>query len=208
MNNKTKILSFDEGVHCLRAGGLVIYPTETFFAVGCALGAMVALERLYEVKNRPRLRPIPVLAANMPQVESVAELTEIERQLAKQFWPGPLTLISEAKQVVPSIVSANTGKVAVRISSHPLALALAQDVGDVLVCSSANISGEEPVTDYEQLPTDFINQTDGIILGEPKPQGLLASTLVQVLGDNKLCIRRHGAVSEAVLREHGWHIEN
>ncbi len=199
-----KILSFDNGVHCLQQGGLIIYPTETFFAVGCSIKSSQGLKRLYEVKNRPQKRPIPVLAASMEQVESIATLNPIERKLAQQFWPAALTIICAAKSCVPSIVTADSGWVAVRISPHPVATTLTKNLDDVLVCSSANLSGQQPVIDYNELSQELVKGVDGIVLGEPRPKGLLASTLVQVLDDNKIVIRRHGAVPEEDLISHGW----
>ncbi len=204
MDNAHKILSFNSAVHCLEQGGLIIYPTETFFAVGCKVHAHDTLERLYNAKNRPKLRPIPVLAANMEQVESVAILNAYEIKLAEQFWPAPLTLITKARDDVPRLVSAGTANIAVRISAHPVARGLAEAVGGVLVSSSANISGEDAVTCYEQLSKDLINCVDGVVLDAPKPQGELASTLVQVVGDGELIIRRYGAVSEQELQSKGW----
>ncbi len=201
-----KLLSFDDGVHCLRQGGLVIYPTETFFAVGCALGAATCLERLYDAKKRPKKRPIPVLAANMEQVRNIAHLSQVEKKLAEQFWPAPLTIICEAKETVPNIVSADSGRVAVRISPHPIALALTKALGDVLVCSSANISGQPPVVDYTELSSELVQMVDGVIIDGPCPAGGFASTLVQVVGEKELLIRRQGAVPEGDLINSGWNI--
>ncbi len=206
MSTEHKILSFYEGVHCLEQGGVLIYPTETFFAVGCRVHHEVALEGLYGAKRRPKARPIPVLAADMQQVQTVAMLSEVEKRLVEQFWPGPLTLITKARDSVPNLVSAGSGKIALRISSHPLAMTLAKAVGDLLVCSSANISGEPPVSNVLDLSPRLMEQVDGIILGQPSPQGVHASTLVEVGQDNALYIRRKGAVSELALLERGWRI--
>ncbi len=206
MQINNKILSFQSGVHCLEQGELIIYPTETFFAVGCKVHSLKSLAALYAAKKRPQVRPIPVLAAHMQQVQTVATLNTWEEKIAEQFWPGPLTIIASVRASVPKLVVAGGDKIAIRISSHPVALALAQSANDALICSSANISGEPPATDYKQLSPGLTEKVQGIVLDEPCPRGGLASTIIEVLGANKLIVKRRGAVSNEQLQDVGWDI--
>ncbi len=208
MSINHKILSFTDGVHCLEQDGLIIYPTETFFAVGCKVHSDIGVHTLYNAKKRPQTRPIPVLAAHMDQVESIAKLNAWEEKLAQQFWPGPLTIVAYARSSIPSLVLAGGNKVALRISSHPVALALANASNDALVCSSANISGQTPVTDFNELSSELVIHTQGIVVDSPRPQGGLASTIVEVVRENCLRVRRLGAVSNQLLLNAGWEIEN
>ncbi len=208
MNIKSKILSFQDGVHCLERGKLIIYPTETFFAVGCMVHSSAGVETLFKAKKRPQTRPIPVLAAHMEQISNIAMLNVWEQKLAEQFWPGPLTIVAKAHPSIPPLVLAGGQKIALRISSHPVAMALAKSCQDALVCSSANISGQAPVTDYTQLSSELTKQIYGIVIDEPLPHGGLASTIVEVVGEGRLQVKRIGAVSNALLLEAGWELMN
>ncbi len=206
MNTDDKLLSFQNGVHCLERGGVIIYPTETFYAVGCKVHSYIGLTDLYSAKKRPQARPIPVLAANMEQVDKIAILTSMEQKLAEQFWPGPLTILASVRASVPKVVVAGTGRIALRISSHTLATDLAKATGDALVCSSANISGEPPVADYKELSSQLVNRVQGIVPSESVLQGGLASTIVEVVGEGELFLRRAGAISIDQLMNAGWEI--
>ncbi len=189
-----------------------------------------AIENIFRAKQRQAQKPLPVLAAHWQQVESIAHVGQYEQTLAEQFWPGPLTLICPAKAHVLPLLTAGTGKVAVRISSHALARALAQAVHAPLVCSSANMSGEAPPRQIQELSTQLLQSIPHVldldvlsheaILKDsmpmhkekrPKPAQYiehkgLPSTIVEVVGEKKLTIRRHGAIAEEELQAQGWEI--
>ncbi len=196
-----KILSFDEAVRYLCQGGIIIYPTETFFAVGCALSVDGhTLQRLFASKARPLTRPLPLLAAKMEHIHDFAYVTQAEKRLMERFWPGPLTVLCKAKSCVPPLVRAGTGKVAVRISSHTVATALATAVEEPLVCSSANRSGFPPVADANVLDPKLLQYVDGILLDGEAPYGTLPSTIVEVLANGHVRVLREGAVAKKHLQ--------
>ncbi len=199
-----RIRTFSEAVQLLKNGSLLVYPTETFFAVGCNMWNVEALANIYTAKQRPQKRPLPLLCAHMQQVESISHLQDMEKKLVQDFWPGPLTLLCKAKNTVSELITAGTGKVAVRISPHPIARALAEVAP--LVCSSANISGEEPTTEYTLLSAKMLANVQGLLIDGPKPQGGLASTIVEVLENNTLHVRRQGALPIQDLQAKGWHV--
>ncbi len=186
----------------MQEGKIVLYPTETFYAVGCSVFAEQALQRVFGVKKRPLHKALPVLAASLEHVHAIAQINEQEEQLAKAFWPGPLTLLCKAKAVVPAYITAGTGKVAVRISSHPTAKALARALDAPLVCSSANLSGEAPPRLAQDISLALLDTVQAVITEGPDPQGGLPSTIVE-LCDGVLHIRRQGAVSAAQLQAYG-----
>jgi len=131
-------------------GGLVVYPTETVYGLGTNPLLEEAVERVYEAKQRPRNKPLPVLAASLQDVERIARLTPEARRLAEEYWPGPLTIILEAKPALPHTVTACTGRVAVRIPGHPVARLLARLAGGLIIGTSANISGMKPPRTLEE----------------------------------------------------------
>ena len=166
-----------------------------------------SLANIFFIKNRTPSKPLPLLASNLEHIKAIAHLREIEQALAKDFWPGPLTLLCKAKDCVPEAITADTGKVAVRISSHKLAQELAHAVDAPLICSSANFSGFTPPAKASEIDIDLLKQVQGLILGETSPKGQLPSTIIEVAKDNKIYMRRHGAISKQMLEDKGWQIE-
>jgi L-threonylcarbamoyladenylate synthase len=161
-------------------GGVVIYPTETFYALGGDPLLVAAIERIYQIKGRDWRKPLPLIAADLVAVQRVAAAWPcVAQRLARVFWPGPLTLVIEASVQVPGALLAGTGKVAVRVSSHAVAQKLAAAVGGVVIATSANRSGEPACRGPEQLPADLLAQADGVLHGGITAGGW-PSTLVDV----------------------------
>ncbi len=200
------IRTFDQGVKLLQDGEIIIYPTETFLAIGCIMTDANAIEKIFTAKGRAMHKPLPLLAASMKQVLEIAQMNTIERVLAETFWPAPLTLLLRAKENVLSSITAGTGKVAVRISAHTVATALSKASQAPLVCSSANISGQAPSQKIEELSRKLFPHVQGIISAGEKPQGGLPSTIIEANAHGKLQILRHGAISVQQLQEKGFDV--
>ena len=185
---------------------MVVYPTETFYGVGCMACHAQAVSRVYAAKRRAVRLPLPVLGADRAQLEEVAVFNPALEALARRFWPGPLTLLLPARPCVPERITAGTGNIAVRVTSHPTATALALAVGAALAASSANISGRAAVTEAAALDADLWRHVDGVLTEGPAPGGGLPSTLAQVLpgAEAQLRILRVGAISCAALEAAGY----
>jgi L-threonylcarbamoyladenylate synthase len=125
----------------LRRGGLVAYPTETFYGLGALARDAAALDRLAHAKLRPEGKPLPLLAADVAQVKEVALLEGLASRLAARFWPGPLTLVLPAVPGLDAAITAGAGTVAVRVPGSEVARALARRAGGAIVSTSANLSG-------------------------------------------------------------------
>ena len=173
-------------------GGLVAYPTETFYGLGALYSRTDALARLASAKLRPGDKPLPLIAADWEQVERVAWLDPRVRRVAERFWPGALTLVLPAQGDLDSLLTANTGTVAIRIPGSPIARALAQQAGGPLVSTSANLSGDPPVTAASDISPTLLSRIDGILDGGPTPGGL-PSTIVS-LEQGGLRLIRAGSV--------------
>lgn len=191
----------------LRQGGVIIYPTETFFGIGCRVLDAAAVDRIYAVKSRSTQLPLPVLGDSLEQLALVAALPDAVAVLLDRFWPGPLTLLVPAREEVPDAVTAGTGNIAVRISSHETARKLACAAGQPIVSSSANISRHSPVTQAADLSPELTSQVDGIVLSGRQPTGGLPSTIVE-WHEGELVLRRRGAVSENALRAAGFRLRD
>lgn len=182
----------EDAAKLLRAGGVLAYPTETFYGLGALARDAAAVERVAHAKGRPDGKPLPLLAADLPAIEAVAELSPLARRLAARFWPGPLTLVLPARAGLPAAITAGTGTVGVRIPGSELARALSSRAGGAIVSTSANLSGEPPPARVEQLSPVLRARIDGVLDGGPTPGGQ-ASTVVVVAGSS-VTLARAGAV--------------
>ena len=188
----------------LRSGGALVFPTETFYGLGCLAANAEAVARVYQLKRRPVHKPLPLLAAHAAQVEEVADLAAMPRGLLA-FWPGPLTVLLPARPCLPQALVNSEGLAAVRVTPHPLAAQLAVAAGGVLTASSANLSGGEAARMPQQLDPALLealrrmaftmpppvsgnsglekqNIPLPLLLGGPLPAGGQPSTVVQPLG--------------------------
>ncbi len=190
-------------VRCLLAGGVIAYPTETYYGLGCLPFSRQALERIYIVKGRPRHKALPLIASDLQAARRcVLRWTARAERLAERFWPGPLTIIAAADPELPEPLCAGSGKVAVRVSSHWAARYLAARIGGLIVSTSANRSGEPPCCRVSSLPRSLALRLDGIVDCGTTPGGK-ASTLVDVSaeGGGGIEIVRPGAISREALSE-------
>ena len=165
---KTRILTatlenIKGAAEAVKEGGLVVYPTETVYGLGCDPFNVSAVKRLIQAKGA-RDKPLPILAHSVHDVKRVAELTEKGEELARKFWPGPLTLILSRK-CLPDIVTLGSATVGVRIPKNGVALKLLEFSGGLLVGTSANKTGAKPSSTaleaYEQLKDEVDMVLDG-----------------------------------------------
>jgi L-threonylcarbamoyladenylate synthase len=176
----------------LRRGGVVAYPTETFYGLGALAADRAAVDRLVRAKGRPDGKPLPLLAADLDQVEAVAVLTPLARRLAEALWPGPLTLVIPARPGLHPAITGGGATVGVRVTSSSVAAALAREAGGALVATSANLAGEPPAATPAALDPALVARLDLVLDAGPAPGGL-ASTVVAVEAGG-LRLLRAGAV--------------
>jgi L-threonylcarbamoyladenylate synthase len=180
----------------LRAGGLVVFPTETVYGLGCDATSPAAVARLYAAKGRPQFNPLIAHVRDIGEAERHAELHPIALELAEAFWPGPLTLVAKrrATSAIAELACAGLKTVAVRSPSHPVAQALLSAFGGPIVAPSANVSGRVSATKAEHIAADLRRLVDIVLDDGPSPIGL-ESTIVAVdeLGQARLL--RPGAIT-------------
>ena len=189
----------------LGQGGVVVYPTETFYGLGGNPTLQRAVERIYRIKGRAFSKPLPLIASNLEAVyRAVAEWPKIAERLAQTFWPGPLTLILGAASSLLPLVHAGTGKVAIRISSHPVSQALASETGGLLIATSANRSGQQAYRTPMEIPGELLAEVDGLIDAGPTGGAFadLASTIVDLSSAAPLLVRAGCIPWERVKRVH------
>lgn len=188
-----QVFSLDDGINALKSGELVVYPTETFYGIGADPFSHSAMKRLFAVKAREPDRPIGLIAADIAMAFSIASEIPIDaRRLADAFWPGPLTLVVPARHDMQAQLIGPDG-VAVRVSSHPIARALASGLGRPITATSANLSGHAPATTLDAARAAFGAKVK-VYLEGGKSMGALPSTVVAV-SSNDWRIIRAGAIS-------------
>ena len=181
----------------LRRGGVVAYPTETFYALGALATDAAAVARLARAKGRPDGKPLPLVAAHREAVDAVAVLEGPAARLAAAFWPGPLTLVLPARPGLAAEVTAGTGTVGVRVPSSEVARTLAAHAGGPLVSTSANLAGEEPVVRAADLAPALRARLDAVLDGGATPGGLPST--VATFQEGALRVLRAGAIPGAAL---------
>ena len=184
-------------IAALRAGDLVIYPTETFYGIAADPESSGALEKIFVLKGREPGRPIALIAADTASAFSLArEVPPVAKRLAAAYWPGPLTIVLPARAGVHEALVGPNG-VGVRVSSHPIARALAAGLGRPITATSANLSGQPPVADAAIVRNLFGAKVKVIVEGGILAGGA-ASTVIEVANGSYRIVRA-GAISEAAI---------
>jgi len=143
-------------IRALRDGDLVVYPTETFYALGADPFSEAALARLFELKGREPGKAVALIAADTASAFSLAcEIPAGARRLADAFWPGPLTLVVRARAGLPADLIGPDGGIGVRVSPHPTARALASGLGHPVTATSANLSGHPAAVTLAEVRAAF-----------------------------------------------------
>jgi L-threonylcarbamoyladenylate synthase len=192
--------TIDMAAAVIRAGGLVAFPTETVYGLGANALDPVAARRIFAAKERPSSDPLIVHIADMEQLAQVAAaVPELARRLTARFWPGPLTLVLPRQAVVPNDVTAGGESVAVRMPSHPVALALIRAARTPIAAPSANRFSRPSPTTAQHVLDDLHGRVEIVLDGGPTEIGL-ESTVLSLLGKTPLVLRP-GGLSLEELRE-------
>jgi L-threonylcarbamoyladenylate synthase len=177
----------------LRAGQLVAYPTETFYGLAGNPRDGAALDRVFQAKGRPDRMALPLIAADPEAaVTCFRHFPESARKLAAAFWPGPLTLVLPAADDLPRRLLGGGSTVGIRVSSHPVALALARAAGGPIIATSANRSGQPPPQSAAEVE-QALGQDVSLILDGGVTRGGPASTVLDLAADPPRVVRS-GAV--------------
>lgn len=176
-----------QAVTVLQKDGVIIYPTDTTYGIGCSIFSKKGLEQIYRIKQRDRRKPFSFICNDLSEVARFARLTNHAFKIMKRCLPGPYTFVLEASREVPELLTTRQKTVGIRMPDHPICSALVQELCNPIVTTSANLSGEEPVADPEELNRLFGSQADLVI-----DAGLLTtdvSSVISLLGDRIEVIR-------------------
>ncbi len=171
------------------AGDLVVYPTDTLYGLGADPTQERGVERVFEAKGRPQVLAVPVIAADLSQVDQqVGVLTPLARSVAERFWPGPVTLVLEARPSVSRRLLGGRETVAVRVPDHPIARALARLLDRPVTATSANRSGQPAATTADEAAAALGDRVSVIVDGGAAST-TAPSTIVDVRSDVPVLVR-------------------
>jgi L-threonylcarbamoyladenylate synthase len=197
-NSEKKVLS--RAAEILAGGGIIAYPTETFYGLGVDATNEKAIEKIFAVKGRDLKNPISLIIGKpddiYPLVKNVPETAKI---LMAAFWPGALTIVFQASDKISPLLTAGSGKIGLRISSHPIALKIVQKLKKPLTATSANLSGTPECSLASEVIKHIGDKIDAI-LDWGETQGGKASTIIDVTCDPPV-ILREGTISRKIIEE-------
>jgi len=170
--------ALDEARRCLLDNGLIAFPTESYYGLGVLVTLPAAVTRLFAVKRRSADQPVPVVVADRRQAALVVDpIPPLAERLMTRFWPGPLTIVMQARAIVPALLTGGTGRLGVRQPGLPLPALLAAAVGGPITATSANRSGAPPATTADMVRAALGDEIDLILDGGPTPGGLPSTVL-------------------------------
>lgn len=175
-------------VEVLGRGGVIAYPTDTYYGLGCDLTSKKAIERLYQLKGRDKKKPLSFLCPDLSDVAKYAHVSNFAYRTMKGLTPGAFTFILEATRIVPEVMMSKQKQVGIRVPDAPLALALAAGLGRPLITTSATDEQGESLIDAKDIKEKLGHGLDlildgGVTLMEP-------STIVSLIGDSMEILRQ------------------
>lgn len=192
--------AIEEAANVITKGGLVVYPTDTVYGLGCDPFNAEAVKKVFLLKKRSD-RPLPVLVSRLDLAEKLVDLGEVGRALASRFWPGALTIVAQLKKdvAIPEALTCGLKTLGVRIPNHTCALSLLERVGGFLVGTSANRSGDPSPLTLEEVIKSLGGGADLYIDGGKATLGK-ESTVVEVFGETIKVVREGAIGREIVLK--------
>ncbi len=179
----------------VKKGGIVVFPTDTVYGIGCDPFNSKAVRMIYRIKGREESKQLPVLGFSISDISKIAIFDELSKRFAAKFWPGPLALILSIKEEKIAKSLGLDEKIAVRVPNHPCALKLLKEC-KLLVGTSANIAGQSSSADSHEI----IKELEGydVLLDGGKIPNSVESTIIEVVG-SKFRVIREGKVNEKEL---------
>jgi L-threonylcarbamoyladenylate synthase len=196
----------EKRISILKNGGVIAFPTDTVYGLGADAFNYVAVQRIYEIKDRSRSHPFPLLIADVKQLAALAEpIPEVARFLARQFWPGGVTLVLSKKDTVPAHLASGP-TIAVRVPNHPTCLTLLQHLAGPLIGTSANVSGQPAALTADDVRQQLGDRVDLIIDGGRCPGGK-ESTVLDIIREPPVVLRQGIVPSHEIDRAYKEYLE-
>lgn len=190
----------DEAVAILKNGGVIGFPTETFYGLGADASNEEAIGKIFDVKGRDFNNPILVVIGDLAHTDLFADgIPAQARPLMRRFWPGPVTILFRASAAVSSRLTAGTEKIGIRLTSHPIAREIARKLGGPLTATSANLTGAPECSSASDVLVQLKGRIDGVVDGGLTPGGK-GSTIVDATV-SPAAVLREGVIPAALIRD-------
>ena len=173
----------------LRSSGILIYPTETSYAIGANALDNAAVKMIYDIKGRDFVKPLPVLVKDLNMLINIAYVGRQEEDIISKFWPGPLTILFKSKISGKYLFTSNSEFVGARISPHPFPEILFNNIDFPVTATSANISGEDGLTDVGSIKRVFKGFEEKIVLIDGGDLTGGASTIIRIEKKKGIIVR-------------------
>jgi len=174
-------------VEVLRDGGVIAYPTDATYGIGCDINNGKAIERIYRLKNKDRKSTLSFVCADLSHLADYAVVSNTGFRMMKRLLPGPYTFVLKATKLPPKVLQTRQKTVGIRVPDHPIPLALVQMLGHPIVNTTANLSGQEPFFHPEDINEALGHGIDLIIDAGPLPGGL--STVIAIENEDHVILR-------------------
>ncbi len=174
-------------VQVLKDGGVLAYPTDTIYGIGCDIFNKKGIEKIYQIKKREKNKPMSFICADLSDISQYAIVSNYAYRIMKRCLPGPYTFILEASSKTPKKIMSKRKTVGIRIPDHKICLAVVKELGHPLITTSANISSEEELNNPDDIEDKLGHSLDLII--DEGPLISEASTIVDLIGDAPTVLR-------------------
>ncbi|HPP06217.1 MAG TPA: L-threonylcarbamoyladenylate synthase [Syntrophorhabdaceae bacterium] len=171
-------------------GGIIAYPTDTFYGLGCDLFNIKAIRHLYQIKRLDPKRPMSIICSDFKEISKYGVITDFAFEILKRHLPGPYTFVLKAKKIMPKLLMTDKKEVGIRVPDHPVPIGLVGLLERPVINTSARIAKEEILTDPKEIEKKFKGTIDliidgGIIVGEPSTVIKIVEDRVEVLREGK-----------------------
>jgi tRNA threonylcarbamoyl adenosine modification protein (Sua5/YciO/YrdC/YwlC family) len=175
-------------VECLNKGGVIIYPTDTTYGIGCDIFDRKAVKKIFQIKKRDDRKPFSFICNDLAEISNFAQVSNFAFKIMKRYLPGPYTFVLEATKIVPESLSTRQKTVGVRIPDNAICQAIVRELGHPLVTTSANVSGETTPADPYEINESMGRLVDMVIDGGISMDE--ASTVISLLNDRIEVLRQ------------------
>jgi tRNA threonylcarbamoyl adenosine modification protein (Sua5/YciO/YrdC/YwlC family) len=186
--NNPEPAKIDQVVTALKAGGIIVYPTDTIYGLGCDIFNKEAIKKIYQIKKREAKKPLSVICSDFAEIAEYAIVSNQTFAILKKTLPGPYTFILKAKSKTPASFLSKNKTVGIRIPDNKICLEIVKKLGNPIITTSLNISGQEVLTSPSQLSKEMKNKIDLIIDAGQLPQE--ASTVIDLSQEQPVILRQ------------------
>ncbi|OQY23878.1 MAG: threonylcarbamoyl-AMP synthase [Desulfobacteraceae bacterium 4572_35.2] len=173
-------------VGCLNKGGVIAYPTDTIYGVGCDIFNKKGIKKIHQIKQRDPRKPFSFICSDLSEISQYAQVSNLAFKIIKRHLPGPYTFVLDATRIVPDLVTTKQRTVGIRIPDNNIVSEIVRQLGHPLVTTSANVSGDETYQDPSYIEQDWGNMLDmvvdgGLLYGDPSTVISLCNDQIEVL---------------------------